>query len=113
MKYKIYFPNEGDCQWLNCLKKGYEVNNGYCYTHKKRGQELKGLKQCSFYDKNGFCMLLTSLKFRDRFYCVNHHKLLTEYDKEVKEQLEILRKEEKKEKIIELVQVLGQIKEKE
>ena len=47
-------------------------------------------------------MVLTDLKFRDRFYCSSHHKLLIEYDKERKKQIEIL----KKEKIIELVGVL-------
>ncbi|KLL03509.1 MAG: hypothetical protein MRERV_39c014 [Mycoplasmataceae bacterium RV_VA103A] len=106
MKYKIYFPNDGDCLWLNCPKKGYEVNNGYCYAHRVQGKELGKLRQCSFFDKKGFCMIATAEKFKDRFYCSSHHKLLIEYDKEIKEQIKILNEEEKKGKMIELVRVL-------
>ncbi|CAG8643936.1 24946_t:CDS:2, partial [Racocetra persica] len=85
---------------------GYEVNNGYCYTHRVQGKELGELRQCSFFDKKGFCMIATAEKFKDRFYCSSHHKLLIEYDKEIKEQIKILNEEERKGKMIELVRVL-------
>lgn len=38
----------------------------------------------------------TSQQFHNRFYCDNHHKLLTDYDKEIKENIKVLREKETK-----------------
>jgi len=102
MKYKIYFPDENSCKWLDCLKKSYQENNGFCFAHKIRGKELGDNKQCSFYNKEGYCLIECDKEFNKRFYCDKHWKLLTEYDKQIKELQELNRRG----KIIELVRIL-------
>lgn len=37
----------------------------------------------------------TSQQFNNRFYCSEHLKLLTEYDKEIKENIKVLQEKEK------------------